>query len=176
MNSEKHIELNQYLSRIQDDWEARYPGLEKYLQLERLCSHEWLRYEPGCSYLVLEGVLGKYKKNSPLRYAIPTEPILAALEPSAIRFKALSDALLYKIDQQRLYELHRVYGDMIQLNHRIWLDHHKYLEYRTNILEQPKGERLDIFRKDYQAVIPLITRRELAQYLSISEEYLRQHF
>ncbi|SKB64929.1 hypothetical protein SAMN05660841_01688 [Sphingobacterium nematocida] len=176
MKREKYIELNDYLSRIQGDWEVRYPGLERHLQLEQLCSHEWLHYEPGCSYLVLEGVLGKYKKKSPQRYVIRAEPILTALEPSPTRFKALSDALLYKIDQQSLYELHWVYTDMIQLNHRIWLDHHKYLEYRTNLLEQPKGERLDIFRKDYQAVIPLITRKELAQYLSISEEYLRQLF
>ena len=176
MHIETHIVLDHYLSAMQANWQTRYPGLEAHFQLEQLCAYEWLHHEPGCSYLLLEGALGKYRKKSPLRYVLPKEPIIIGLEISPVRFMALSDALLYKIPQQKLYELHQLYGDIIQLNHRIWLDHHKYLEYRTQLLEYPKGERLEVFRKDYQAVIPLITRKELAQYLSLSEEYLRQLF
>ena len=76
----------------------------------------------------------------------------------------------------KLYELHQHYAGIIQLNHRFWLDHHKHLEYRSTLLEDPKAERLEVFRQDFQSVIPLITRKELAQYLNLSEEYLRRLF
>ncbi|MFD2553094.1 Crp/Fnr family transcriptional regulator [Sphingobacterium tabacisoli] len=176
MNSNTHSGLDQYLSSIKADWKIHYPDLEKHLQLEQLYASEWLYHEQGCIYLLLEGVLGKYKKNIPLRYVLPHEPIIILQEQSPTRFKALTHALLYKIDQQKLYELHRLYSDIAQLYHRIWLNHHQYLEYRNNLLEYRKGERLEVFRKDFQVVIPLITRKELAQYLNLSEEYLRQLF
>lgn len=170
--------LHEYLFKLEPNWNTLFPDLEEYLEIHYFLPQETLSLEMGAGYFLLEGIVGKYRAARPLRYILPEELIQAPLHinDTKIRFKALSETYLYKISQKMLYKLPRKYPKLLPLYHQILFLHQHQVDYKLHILEHDKAERLTIFRQKYSEVVPLISRKELAQYLNMSEEYLRKLF
>ncbi|WP_270087389.1 cyclic nucleotide-binding domain-containing protein [Sphingobacterium sp. SYP-B4668] len=169
-------DLYHYLSQLYPLWQQKSPLLLDYFEHRVFETGEFVDVYPGDLYIVNKGTVGKYYKKTPKRYILRHELIMVPSERSGFNFKALESCHLWMLSQQKLHDILSRYPQSHVLQQLLLSKQQQSLDFRTQLLELPKADRLSFFRKQYSTVIPLISRTELAQFLHISGEYLRRLF
>ena len=154
-------------------WRVELPGLSDHIERIVVHSGEYLPCLPGDIYFVGSGTFGKYERNNPVRYIAQQELVFIPLERHHLQLLALEKSVIYFIDRKRLYELSIHYPTPIILYDLLRERHQKDMEFRMHLLTLHKRDRLEVFQKRYAHVLNLVSKSEIARYLCLSREYLR---
>lgn len=169
-------ELDIYLSSLWPEWQHEIPDLLTRFQELHLEQDEFLPSQRGDIYFLAWGTIGKYGKKEPLRYISSGELIIIPLKPAVLQFKALIPCKVMLLPRADLYKIVELYPRSIQLYDELLSKQQESIDFRSTLLKLPKAARLEAFRARYAPVTAIINRKELAEYLKISIQYLRQHF
>lgn len=172
----KNDGIDDYLEKLSPNWKENFPQLKNYFEEIHLLEDELLSNQRGDIYYVNDGIIGKYERKLPQRYILRNEIIIVSILHSNLQFKALQESHLWVISRQSLHRVVALYADIMPIYDNMVHQQQEALEFRLQLLEMPKSERMDFLRSKFASVIPHITRKELAQFLNISEEYLRRIF
>lgn len=168
--------LSAYLNRHISLWEQTIPDLLIHFEQVNLEVNEYLPCQRGDIYFVCKGYLGQYRKNQPIAYFQVGHPILLSLQNSPAPLKALTDSTILMLRRETTYLLNEKYTGTFELYQQLSVLHEKIIKFKDELRSIPKMQRLAAFRQEYKAIIPLISRKELAQFLGISREYLRRQY
>ncbi|NGF55399.1 Crp/Fnr family transcriptional regulator [Parapusillimonas sp. SGNA-6] len=165
-----------FLDTVYAPWRREIPDLPNHIERLEIDSGEHLPCLPGDIYFVGGGTLGKYERKRPIRYAAQEELIFVPLERHRFRLLALESSLVYFMDRKGLYELSIRYPTHIILYDLLRERHQQDIAFREYLLALDKRDRLEAFRQRYGNVLNLVPRTEIASFLCLSREYLRQIF
>lgn len=165
-----------FLSKLQSQWKIDLTELSQYVEVFTLEEQEQLPGYLGDIYFIGSGAIGKYERNTPKRYIITDQLIFTPLDRHRLNFIALQKTEVYFLDRKKIYHIAQSHPDFIVLYDLLREQNQVEISYREQLLSLDKSQRLDKFREHYAIIIPLIPRIELALYLDISREYLRQIF
>ncbi|MFD2556726.1 hypothetical protein [Sphingobacterium tabacisoli] len=122
-----------------------------------------------------EGILLKTQLTTITRIIKADQLIFVPLRPKAVYFQALSHCRLLLLSRDSLYAIIerfpravRIYDSLLDL----WFEQS---DERLLLLEMQKAERIDVFMRQHKDVYPYMSRRDIANYISVSEEYLRKN-
>jgi len=165
-----------FLDTVYAPWRREIPDLPDHIERWEIGSGEHLPCLPGDIYFMGSGTLGKYARNVPVRYMVQGELVFIPLERHRFRLLALESSLVYFMDRKSLYALSIRYPTHIILYDLLRERHQRDIAFREHLLTLDKRDRLEAFRQRYAHIPGLVTRQEIARFLCLSREYLRNIF
>ncbi len=171
-----NADLHYFLSKFDKNYQQIIGSFWKYINTVSLSEGEYLSNNLGDVFFISSGYLGKYCQGSPDRYIGPGELVVIPLSSHLNHFKSLTDSKAYRIERKSLYLIIKKFPESLPLFEEIKEIHLHDLQFRYRLLKLPKRERLKYFKKSYPSIATIVSRKELADYLDVSTEYLRRFF
>ncbi len=169
-------DLHSFLSKFDKDYQEVVPNFWKHINIVSLFEGHNLSNNLGDIFLVSSGYLVKYCEGKPERYIGAGELIIVPLSSHMNYYKSLTNSKVYQLKRKRLYSIIKKSPESVILFDKIREVHSHQLHFRYRVLKLPKKKRVEYFRENYNIILNLISRKELADYLDISTEYLRRSF
>lgn len=167
-------DLHSFLTKFDKNYLDVVPNFWKYINTVWLFEGEHLSNSLGDIFFVSSGYLAKYCEGKPERYVGSGELILVPLSTHMNYFKSLTSSRVYQIKRKKLYSIIKKSPEALMLFEKIKEVHSHDLAFRYRLLKLPKNKRVEYFMENYAMIINLISRKELADYLDISAEYIRR--
>lgn len=168
--------ITSFFTELYPSWQEHFPELPSHLECMTVEPGEQLPGYLGEIFFIKRGTIAIYQRKKPERFVPAGQIIIMPLMRHRLHLVSLEETKLYCLDRKKLYQLSEEQPRYIVLYDLIRERHDDENSTRGRILSLHKSERMDAFREYYPNVIPLISRQELADYLFISREYLRQIF
>ena len=158
--------------KMEEEWEA----LKRHLSLICCQANDRLPVSPGDIYFLAEGVILKYEDEKICRIIKPQQLVFVPLHPHNKRFCALSDCRLLVLGRSSLYDILAAYPRVLYIYDGLLDLWHEQSQDRADLLAMTKLLRVEYFKSMHGDVINSMSRRDIARYVGVSEEYLRRLF
>lgn len=160
-----------YVQRnVETEWSVLYDALMP-IHCE---AKQRLMTNRGDIYFLSEGAMLKVHGTTVARIVQPGQLLFVPLQSKSIYFQTLRPSSLLLLSRETLYTIIEGHPRAIRLYDSLLDLWHEQSNERLSLLEMQKAERIALFKASYKAVYPYMGRRDIASYLSVSEEYLRK--
>jgi len=174
MKKSKEEILASFLKDIHAEWVSAIPELTDAFEEIRFVKGEYLTNNWGELYLISEGIFGKYEKTCPVRYAIRGESLMIPNHRHNYQFIALSDCRTFMTTRKQLYEINAKNPNLLPIYIGLMEKQQNYLDYRQHLRDLPNIDKYPFLLEKYPNITKYVTQIELAQFMGMSREYLRQ--
>ncbi|MEN5055612.1 hypothetical protein [Sphingobacterium kitahiroshimense] len=174
MKKSKEEILASFLKDIHAEWVSAIPELTDAFEEIRFVKGEYLTNNWGELYLISEGIFGKYEKTCPVRYAIRGESLMIPNHRHNYQFISLSDCRTFMTTRKQLYEINAKNPNLLPIYIGLMEKQQNYLDYRQHLRDLPNIDKYPFLLEKYPNITKYVTQIELAQFMGMSREYLRQ--
>lgn len=155
---------------VESEWKA----LNTLLCLQYCSEKERLSTCKGDIYFLSEGVLLKTHRTTLTRIIKAGQLIFVPLKNKATYFKALTDCRLLRLSRAQLYHFIEQFPRAIRIYDSLLDLWYEQTDERLELLEMQKGQRITRFKELHKEVYPYMSRSDIANYIAVSDEYLRK--
>lgn len=165
------------LSHTQDDLQEEWNALYSALTLVHCAVDQRLVCNPGDICFLAEGTMLKVHLTSVVRVIQSDQLIFVPLQPKAIYFRALVPCQLLILSREALYGIIEVFPRAVRVYDSLLDVWHEQSDERLLLLEMTqKSARIALFKQLHKEACPYMIRKDIANYIAVSEEYLRKNF
>lgn len=157
--------------RIDQEWDALYAALSPFY----CAMGQRLATRRGDICFLAEGTLLKLHKTTVTRIIKSDQLLFVPLRPKAIYFQALTPCKLLLLPRVDLYDIIEAFPQAVRIYDSLLDLWHEQCDERLELLELSKVDRIKRFRELHKEIYPYMVRRDIANYISVSEEYLRKN-
>lgn len=86
--------------------------------------------------------------------------------------KAITPSVVYSLNQHQLQLLPAVFKELRPIYDKVCENYDEQLTQRSRLLEMVFTERIQYFKSSFAVILPYLKKKDIAQYLSISYNYL----
>ncbi|MBE8721159.1 hypothetical protein C4F40_10530 [Sphingobacterium sp. Ka21] len=158
--------------KMEEEWQV----LKKHLSLVCCAAEDRLPVSPGDIYFLSEGVILKYDGEKICRIIKSQQLIFVPLHPHNKRFRALKDCRLLVLGKSNLYSILEGYPRIVRIYDGLLDLWHAQSQGRVDLLAMTKLQRVEYFKSMHVDLFNYMSRRDIAGYVNVSEEYLRRLF
>ncbi|WP_400261164.1 hypothetical protein ACFX5U_14535 [Sphingobacterium sp. SG20118] len=174
MRKTKEEIMDTIFKDIYSNWKSDIPELADAFEEVQFTKGEQLTNNWGDLYLLTEGMMGKYDKTCPVRYVLSGEPLLIPNSRHNFQFRAASDTKAYVIIRQALHAINQSNSKFFEFYTYLIDKQQQHIDYRQQLLSTPNFDKYEFVLKKYPYIRTLIKHKELALFMGVSVEYLRQ--
>ncbi|MDR2284458.1 MAG: hypothetical protein LBE37_14665 [Sphingobacterium sp.] len=154
--------------------ETEWKALNTLLCLQYCKEGDRLPTSKGDIYFLSDGVILKTQRTTLTRIIKAEELIFVPLQNKAVHFRALTDCSLLLLSRAELYNFIEQFPRAIRIYDSLLDLWYEQTDERLALLELQKGERIARFKELHKAVYPYMSRSDIANYIAVSDEYLRK--
>ena len=133
--------------------------------------------EPGTLAYLAEGILTEHnlqhrKKPAIINFIIANQCLITRNHNQAHYLKACTAAHIYYWDLTNLKSLYQEFEELKKIYDHLCQEYDDGIALRSFIIELPVKDRIIYFQNNHQAIIPFLTKKDIANYLHISYNHL----
>lgn len=174
MRKSKEEILASFLKDIHPEWVSAIPELTDAFEEISFVKGEYLTNNWGELYLIAEGMFGKYEKTCPVRYAISGESLMIPNHRHNYQFIALSDCRTFMTTRKQLYAINVKNPKLFPIYASLMDKQQQYLDYRQQLRDLPNIDKYPFLLQKYPNITQDVKQIELAHFMGMSRESLRQ--
>ncbi|MBL1407227.1 cyclic nucleotide-binding domain-containing protein [Sphingobacterium faecale] len=165
------------LDYAQDDLYAEWNALYSALTPIHCAAGQRLVSNRGDICFLAKGVLLKTQLETITRIIQADQLIFVPLQSNAIYFHALVPCQLLVLSREELYRIIEVFPRVVRVYDSLLDVWHVQSNERLLLLEmKQKSARIALFKQLHKEACPYMARKDIANYIAVSEEYLRKNF